>query len=179
MGYTSKVDVAWVWWHLKSLQHNNLFNSLFRLTAKKTLKLCIPGPLWGESTGDWWIPLRKGQQCRKHIPMSWCHHNHIFHPQVSNDYWPLSIYWNREQVVRRVISASWRTCLNPQTSSLCSRSVYMNIVLTHWPLGDLDAILKTQFSILFYWLVSSHCLVIMPWDECHGTSPMISQHWFR
>ena len=27
--------------------------------------------------------------------------------------------------------------------------------LTHWPLGDLDAILKLQFSI-FYWLVSSH-----------------------
>ena len=51
--------------------------------------------------------------------------------------------------------------------------------LTHWPLGDLDAILKLQFSILFYWLVSSHCPMIMPWDECHGTSLMISQHWLR
>ena len=51
--------------------------------------------------------------------------------------------------------------------------------LTHWPLGDLDAILKLQFSILFYWLVSSHRLMIMPWDECQGTSPMISQQWFR
>ena len=49
----------------------------------------------------------------------------------------------------------------------------------HWPLGDLDAIFKLQFSISFYWLVSSHCLRIMPWDACHGTSPMISQHWFR
>ena len=37
--------------------------------------------------------------------------------------------------------------------------------LTHWPLGDLDAILKLQFSILFYWLVSSHRLRIMPWDK--------------
>ena len=34
--------------------------------------------------------------------------------------------------------------------------------LTHWPLRDLDAILKLQLSILFYWLVSSHCLMIMP-----------------
>ena len=42
--------------------------------------------------------------------------------------------------------------------------------LTHWPLGNLDAILKLQFSILFYWLVSSHRLMIMPSDECHGTS---------
>ena len=50
--------------------------------------------------------------------------------------------------------------------------------LTHWPLGDLDAILKLQFSISFYWLVSSHCLRIVPWDECQRTSPMISQHWF-
>ena len=51
--------------------------------------------------------------------------------------------------------------------------------LTHWPLGDLDAILKLQFSISFYWLVSSHHLMIVPSDDCHGTSPMISQHWFR
>ena len=53
------------------------------------------------------------------------------------------------------------------------------ILLTHWPLGDLDAILKLQISISLYWLVSSHRLRIMPWDECQGTSPMISQHWFR
>ena len=33
--------------------------------------------------------------------------------------------------------------------------------------------------MLFYHLVSSHHLMIIPWDECHGTSPMISQHWFR
>ena len=51
--------------------------------------------------------------------------------------------------------------------------------LTHWPLGDLDAILKLQFSILFYLLISSHRLRIRPWDEWQGTSLMISQHWFR
>ena len=38
---------------------------------------------------------------------------------------------------------------------------------------------KLQFSISFYWLVSSHRLRIMPWDGCHGTSSMISQHWFK
>ena len=52
-------------------------------------------------------------------------------------------------------------------------------LLTHWPLGDLDAILKMEFSILFYWLVSSDNLMIMPSDECHRTLLMISQHWFR
>ena len=42
--------------------------------------------------------------------------------------------------------------------------------LTHWPLGDLDAILKLQFSILFYWLVSSVLLMIMHPYGCHMTS---------
>ena len=51
--------------------------------------------------------------------------------------------------------------------------------LAHWPLGDLDTILKLQFSISFHRLVSSLRLRIMPWDECQGTSPMISQDWFR
>ena len=55
--------------------------------------------------------------------------------------------------------------------------------LTHWPLGDIDAILlailKQQFLISFYWLVFSYRLRIMPWDECQGTSSMISQHWIR
>ena len=51
--------------------------------------------------------------------------------------------------------------------------------LTHWSPGDPDAILKTQFSILYYWLVSSDLLMISPSDECHGTSLMRSKLWFR
>ena len=47
--------------------------------------------------------------------------------------------------------------------------------LTHWPLGDLHAILKLQFSILFYWLVSSHRLRRMPWGECQETLLTISR----
>ena len=38
------------------------------------------------------------------------------------------------------------------------------VTLTHWPLGDLDVILKMEFSILFYWMVSSDFLMIMPSD---------------
>ena len=33
-----------------------LFTRLFRITRKKTSKLCISGPLWWEFTSDWWIP---------------------------------------------------------------------------------------------------------------------------
>ena len=65
------------------------------------------------------------------------------------------------------------------TSSLGSQWHVVFWRLTHWSLGDLDAILKLQFSISFYWLVSSRRLRIMPWHESQGTSPIISQHWFR
>ena len=39
----------------------------------------------------------------------------------------------------------------------------------HWSQEHLDGILKKQFSIIFYWLVSSDLLMIMPPDESHGT----------
>ena len=70
------------------------------------------------------------------------------------------------------------------------------VLLTHWPLGDLNAILKMEFSILFYWLVPLGLLVIfclrwMPQDLtddkstlvqvmawCHqATSHYLSQCW--
>ena len=67
----------------------------------------------------------------------------------------------------------WRKCLlrwcvlylNCNREKMCS---------THWPLGDLNAILKMYFSNLFYWLVTSDLLMIMPSDECHRTLLMMS-----
>ena len=41
-----------------------LLNRLFRRRSKKTSKPRVTGPLWGESTGDRWIPLAKGQYPR-------------------------------------------------------------------------------------------------------------------
>ena len=60
----------WVWnrninvfisesWHLISLTIQLFLNSLFSLTTKETLMLCITGTLWGESTGDQWISITK------------------------------------------------------------------------------------------------------------------------
>ena len=44
-------------------QPDCLFNNFSSVTAEKTSKLCITGPLWMESTGDRWIPSTKGLQC--------------------------------------------------------------------------------------------------------------------
>ena len=52
--------------------------------------------------------------------------------------------------------------------------------LTHCPLGDLDVIVKMEFSILFYWLVSSNFPMIMSSDECHRVLLMIQvMAWCR
>ena len=53
-------------------QLNCLFSRLFMLTPKKTSKLHITGPLWGESTSDGWIPLTKGQWfgSYQHVPVT-------------------------------------------------------------------------------------------------------------
>ena len=50
---------------------------------------------------------------------------------------------------------------------------------THWSLGDLDVILKIQFSSLLYLYLSSDLFMIMPSDECHKTLVLISQSWPR
>ena len=64
-----------------------------------------------------------------------------------------------------------------------SKSVLFQVMvwcwLTHWPLGDLNVILKMWSSILLYWLVSSNLLMIISSGKCHKTLLMISQHWFR
>ena len=68
--------------------------------------------------------------------------------------------------------------------------------LTHWPLGDLDAIIKLQFSVLFYWFFffrssNDNAPRWMPWNLtddkstlvqvmawCHqATSHCLSQGW--
>ena len=80
-------------------------------------------------------------------------------------------------VLRSPVEARWfYVCLFSSSwfGVLCS-----DAELTHWPLGDLNAIPKMEFSILFYWLESSDLLMIMPSDECVRTLLMIRQHWFR
>ena len=46
-----------------------LFSNLFRLTERS--KVCITVPLWGESTGDRWIPCTKGTVTRKIFPLDY------------------------------------------------------------------------------------------------------------
>ena len=90
LSITVNLKFTWAPWHLKSL-----FVQQFRLTLKKTSKLCITWPLWGKSTDEHWIPLTKGQPCRQHflIMTSSCKMEILF----------------QEIVVFRLNGASWFT----------------------------------------------------------------------
>ena len=50
-----------VWQICCWITHHCLLNSLFLDNTKENFKACIAGPMWGESSGDRWIPLTKGQ----------------------------------------------------------------------------------------------------------------------
>ena len=69
--------------------HDCLLNRLFRHRWKKTSKAPRHWPLWGEFTGDRWIPCTKGQQRGKsfHLMTSSWLHNARFEPKSlrSND----------------------------------------------------------------------------------------------
>ena len=55
------VTSQWAGWYLKSPAFR-LFVLLFvQANIKENIKARVTGPLWGESTGDRWIPLIKGQ----------------------------------------------------------------------------------------------------------------------
>ena len=59
-------------WHLKSLATQMFVPLIFRLTTKKSSKYCITSPLWGDSTGDQWIPWQKVSSVGR-ITMLWYH----------------------------------------------------------------------------------------------------------
>ena len=65
------IQKAWQWRHMGVMvsQLDHLFNNLFKLTTKKTSKLRITCPLWGESMGDHGFPHR-GPTMRKAFPRS-------------------------------------------------------------------------------------------------------------
>ena len=68
-------DLSLIWVSEKSLQwhhnewdgvsnhqpHDCLFNHLFKAQSKENIQALRHWPLWGEFTGDRWIPLTKGQ----------------------------------------------------------------------------------------------------------------------
>ena len=86
-GKSRKNGIHWQWCHMSvRSQATWLFNSLLRLTAKKTSKLCITGPLWGES------PVTSGSPHKG--PVMWeafpCH-DIIMHAWSSADCSP----WNK------------------------------------------------------------------------------------
>ena len=62
----------WLRWHLKSLASGLFTGLLVQVNMKENIKAPYHWPLWGEFTGDQWIPWTKGQWWGKcfHLTMS-------------------------------------------------------------------------------------------------------------
>ena len=61
---------------IKSWQLDSLFHSLFRLTIKKTLKLCITSSMLEEPISDWQFSSQSNYliwQCKHHLSMAFSH----------------------------------------------------------------------------------------------------------
>ena len=68
----------WALWRPKSLASRLFAQPFVQVQIKKDTKAPRHWPLWGESTGDRWIPFTKGQWRRKcfHLMASSCGHRH-------------------------------------------------------------------------------------------------------
>ena len=109
------------------------------------IKAQLHWPLWGESTGDWWIPLTKGQQrgkWRHHGCRSSWHSSGYSCPPFPNivlnkfkRYWiqlKINFLWHDKE--NEVDSVQFHVF-----SWMCSGGHNDNMpceILTHWPLGD-------------------------------------------
>ena len=106
-----------------------LLGSLLNLTSKKTSKLHITGPFWGESTRNWWIPLKKGQKFGKDyhfLISSWKLCAHFMEHKVYINQWglvilPLNCIWNTSpgSLYELPQIASYTVCLSIVSCTTC------------------------------------------------------------
>ena len=151
--------------------HNCSPNSLFRCRSKKTLKLPVTGLCEGNSLAIGEFPTQRASNV-ENVSIWWSHHVFSQLSLIWNMLCSVVLnHWGQAMLQQCIYTTEWVLTGSddrfPPVWHLSFISVNAN--LTHWPLGHLDAILKLQLSISFYWLVSSHRLMIIPWDECHGT----------
>ena len=87
-------------------------------------------------------------------------------------------FYRRRLIIYKKTSSRWiRTSrISRYVAKPCGDKWY--VILTHWCLGYLHAILKIQFRIVFYLLVFSDLMIMSP-DECHGTLLLISQYFVQ
>ena len=71
--------------------HIHLLNRLFRHRSKKTSKLRVTGLLWGEFSGDRWIPAQRASNA-ENVSIWWRHHNPFVHWPIEDSVVMLNVY---------------------------------------------------------------------------------------
>ena len=87
----------------------------------------------------------------------------VYHPKLN-----MFVCWitlsKHKNILAYMLSyfSRWNSSWKTRTHLSCIINTVGAYVLTHLSLGDLDAILKMRYSVLFYWLVPSNFLMIEP-----------------
>ena len=144
----------------------------------------VPGSRWQTPGG--WFNIKMSYQYRKShcgdntVVRSFYRHNRIsLTGKMTYSYWIRSLaqLWRHLQncdlfrsllIIKIWVMSSWSIC------KMVLRA-FNSLVLGTSGCDFKNAI----FNIVFFCLVSSDLLMIVPSHECHGTLLMISQHWFR
>ena len=124
-----------------------LFNCVFRRRSKKTSKLRVTGPLWGEFTGDWWIPVQ-GASNAENVSIWWRHHV-VDHGMWSKRLNTAIICWRKShrlctfyllaiQLCLFSVAGAFFTHVNNGKFSNMFRIWYRLCVLIQWFHGDVS-----------------------------------------
>ena len=147
--------------------HDCLLIRLLWHRSKKTSKLRVMGHCERKLPGTDKFPAQRASSA-ENVSIWWRHHDDIEWDMLLGAWTSLGLCDGRSSLVQETddnpLHQQMSTQFYDTTCDMCTNG------LTHWPLGDLDAILKLQFSILFHWLVSSELLMITHPYGWHGTS---------
>ena len=97
-------------------QFDWLFNKLYILISTKTSKFRITGPLGGESTADWWVPLAKGHYWGKrfYVMALSCVLNFRLSRNIRTQHLLALMYWsNSKRKSRKSQTHMWHSYSTP------------------------------------------------------------------
>ena len=145
-------------------------------------------PLWGEFTGDRWIPRTKGQwhgKCFHLMTSSWSN-------VVAQDKWAFTTGENKIVIaIPCQINGMWFDGTVSNVMHLLSNwDIYgwdhvgqlvpaLLNPLTHWGRDKLDAIFYTTFSNGFSWMKMCEFRLEFHWSLFLRFQLIIFQHWLR
>ena len=160
LSYVSSITMTswWARWRLKSPASRLFTQPFIQAQIKENIKVPRHWPLWGEFTGDRWIPRTNDQlrgKCFHLMTSSWAQ------PFESPPHVEVKPWQN------------WYNCVYPHNTALTH-----GITSANWWRNRMDKIVQTAFSNAFSGMHTFEFWIKFPEMCCLGSWLTIFQHWF-